>query len=142
VPLIVWSDEYSVGVPEIDTQHQRLVAMLNDLHAAMSRGDADEAIDGILRALVQYTLAHFATEERLMQSVEFPDYAAHKSEHERLTLKVVEYQAKAGAGKMTVSLDVLWFLWDWLQNHISHTDKEIGAYIASSGRANAASATD
>jgi hemerythrin len=132
VPLIVWSDDYSIGVPEIDAQHRRLVEMLNELHESMLRGDGHEVVHEILSGLVQYTRAHFAAEERLMQSVNYPDYTAHKGEHERLTLKVVEYQAKQGPGEVTRSLDVLWLLWDWVQEHISGRDKAIGAYVASS----------
>ena len=33
--LIEWSDDLSVKVKELDVQHQKLIAMINDLNDAM-----------------------------------------------------------------------------------------------------------
>ena len=32
--LIQWDDSYSVGVAELDAQHQRLIQMINELNDA------------------------------------------------------------------------------------------------------------
>ena len=36
--FVQWKDSYSVGHPQIDQQHQRLLAMINELHDVMSAG--------------------------------------------------------------------------------------------------------
>ena len=36
--LFAWSDEYAVGVPEIDRQHQQLFTYAGQLHSAMIAG--------------------------------------------------------------------------------------------------------
>ena len=36
--LLTWTTEYSVAVEAIDKQHQKLFAMLNELHDAMKSG--------------------------------------------------------------------------------------------------------
>jgi len=36
--LFDWNDQLSVGVAEIDKQHQELVKLINDLHEAMREG--------------------------------------------------------------------------------------------------------
>ncbi len=38
--LMTWNDSFSVGIKTIDDQHIVLVETLNDLHAAMMKGQA------------------------------------------------------------------------------------------------------
>ena len=45
--LILWKDEFSVGVDEVDHEHRELVALINQLHDDMSEGAGrDEIVDG------------------------------------------------------------------------------------------------
>jgi hemerythrin len=53
--LITWSDEYQLGIKEIDAQHQKLVAMINTLHNAMKEGRGKDVIQPILNELLAYT---------------------------------------------------------------------------------------
>ena len=39
-----WDDNYSVGVAEIDQQHQRLIGLINELHEAMTQGSSRNAL--------------------------------------------------------------------------------------------------
>ena len=45
--LLTWNSKYSVGVEAMDKQHTMLFTMINDLHAAMSKGQA-QSITGAL----------------------------------------------------------------------------------------------
>ena len=38
--LLTWDGKYSVGVKPMDSQHTVLFGLLNDLHAAMMKGQA------------------------------------------------------------------------------------------------------
>ena len=81
---IKWSDEYSVGVKQIDDQHKNLVDLINRLFDAMSLGKGKEVLGGVFDELKKYTIIHFQTEERLMVVYGYPDYEAHKKSHEDL----------------------------------------------------------
>lgn len=87
--LIRWTPELSVGIDEIDSQHKELVDVLNQLHVAIMerhatpRHAARDAAE-ILNRLVDYTRIQFAVEEALMRLLEYPDYEAHKAQHEEL----------------------------------------------------------
>jgi hemerythrin len=133
MPLMTWSANISVGVGEMDAQHQKLVAMVNQLHEAMAGGKGNEAIGPILTGLVDYTKSHFAAEERLMAAHGYPNLPAHKVEHENLVKQVGEIVAKFKAGKTMISVSVMNFLKDWLMNHINRTDKAYGAYLNGRG---------
>lgn len=131
--LMSWNDNLSVGVHEIDTQHQKLVNMLNQLHEAMSKGQGAEVLKPILNGLIQYTASHFQTEERYMQRFNYPGYAKHKEEHDALTWKVKDLKDRFDQGKTMISVETMTFLTTWLTTHIQGTDKLYRAHFNSNG---------
>ncbi|MBI5886129.1 MAG: hemerythrin family protein [Deltaproteobacteria bacterium] len=133
MPLFNWSDKYSVGVYMFDTQHKRLVDLINDLHDAMRAAKGREVLGDTLKGLLDYTRMHFADEERQMTTFSYPDYSAHKVEHERLVAKVVELKGKHDAGDNTITIETMNFLKDWLINHILVTDKKYGQFFKDRG---------
>ena len=62
--LLQWSDALSVGVVEIDRQHQKLVTMINDLNDAMRAGKGKDALGKTIAELIAYAATHFKTEEK------------------------------------------------------------------------------
>jgi hemerythrin len=58
---IIWKNDFSVGIPEMDHQHQRLVTMINQLDEAMGKGKGKEVIGKILAELGQRQLFLSAT---------------------------------------------------------------------------------
>lgn len=131
--IIDWSDEYSVSVKEMDEQHKKLIAMINELNEAMKSGKGKDVMEKILKNLVDYTVTHFASEEKLMQSGDYPGYLAQKSQHEALTKQVIEFQTKYHEGKAVLSVEIMSFLKDWLVNHIKGSDKKYGPFLNKKG---------
>jgi hemerythrin len=129
-----WSDKLSVGVPSIDAQHQKLVAMVNELFDALKAGHGKESLVKTLDGLISYTASHFAYEEQLFAKTGYADAAAHKKEHDDMTKKVLEVQAKAKGGVgFALPMEVMEFLKNWLVNHIMGTDKKYGPHLLSKG---------
>jgi hemerythrin len=129
-PLFTWKDEYCVHNAEIDTQHKKLVALLNSLHEGMMAGKSQQQLEHLLGELVQYTVVHFAAEERLMQRSNYPEYKGHKQIHEDLTRQVGEFQSKFRSGRVALSIELLQFLKSWLRHHIQGSDQEFGRFLA------------
>jgi hemerythrin-like metal-binding protein len=127
--LFQWSETYSVGYPDIDSQHKRLFQLAEQLHAAMTAGKGKQCVSTTLANLIAYTKRHFADEEILMQSHRYPFYQQHKAEHQALTEKVVQFQQSFEAGRATVTMELLNFLSNWLTHHIGAVDKKVGAYL-------------
>ena len=128
-----WKAEFSVGILSIDRQHQQLVRMLNELYDGMSEGQGQEALGKVLSELGAYCVTHFATEERLMTQHGYPDLAAHKEIHDKMTAKVSALIADYKAGKAKMSVGVAGFLKDWLTKHIQQTDKKYGPFLKEKG---------
>jgi hemerythrin len=66
--LMTWGPKLSVGVPQIDDQHKKLIELVNRLNEAMIAGHGRDLIGSTLSELVKYTQYHFACEERLMST--------------------------------------------------------------------------
>jgi hemerythrin-like metal-binding protein len=92
--LVTWSDKLSVGVKSIDTQHTVLFNSINELHAAMLKGQARTVVGGLLCDLLVYTRSHFSAEEALMASTGYPGLPVHHAKHIHLTKQVEEYVAR------------------------------------------------
>lgn len=131
--LFPWKKEYSVNIAEIDQQHQQLVAMVNELHDAMTAQKGKEVLGLILTKLISYTSTHFATEEKLMQQHGYPDYDTHKAKHEKMVAKVLALQNDYKSGKITLTFEVSKFLQDWLNKHILGTDMKYSTFLNNKG---------
>jgi len=127
--MFEWKKEYSVHIRSIDAQHQKLFAIAAELHEAMAHGQGQAILSKILDRLIQYTLIHFAHEEKLMEQYAFPDLAAHKVEHENLRKQVIEFDSKFKSGTASLSIDLFTFLQSWLVHHISGTDMRYSAFL-------------
>ncbi len=131
--LMTFGQDYSVGVETVDSQHKGLFDIVNELHGAMLKGQAQKLTGPLLNKLVSYTLTHFATEEEMMTATQYPGLEAHKAEHVNLVKQVAEYVERHERGEVTLNLHLLNFLRDWLANHILKVDKEFGPWLNEHG---------
>lgn len=131
--VLSWKPELATDIRQIDADHQKLIGLINELHDAMAAGKANDVLGKILGELISYTKKHFTTEETLMKLHGYPDFAAHKKEHEDLTKTVLELQEKFNAGKGGLTISTFSFLKDWLTRHILGTDKRYAPYLRAKG---------
>lgn len=129
MPLMTWEDSFSVHVPIIDEQHKKLFALVNQLHDAMSKGKANDVMLRVLAELASYTKTHFAAEEKLLQSKNYPDLKDHQAQHQKFIEKVGQFQKEFAGGKITISSEIMNFLRDWLSGHILKTDKRYSEFL-------------
>jgi hemerythrin len=120
--LLRWKDEYLTQVEEIDTQHQRLIDLINGIYDLMRSGRGDEAIAEALGEVVEFTRFHFSTEEKLMVDTEYGGREAHSEEHERLLDQIIELRRSVQDGRTVLSMNEMYFLKDWLLSHFQGPD--------------------
>jgi hemerythrin len=128
-----WNSTYSVGVKTLDSQHTVLFDILNDLHAAMMKGQAQSLTGPLLSKLLTYTRTHFSEEEAMMARAVYPGLAAHKVKHQDLIKQVEDYAARYDRGEITLNMHLLNFLRDWLTNHIQKVDHQYGPWLNEHG---------
>ena len=128
-----WDPSFSTGVSKYDEQHKKLFDMVNELHDAMQQKRSKEAIGRILNGLADYTVNHFADEERSFAQTRYPDESQHKQQHKKLVDQVVELLGKFNSGETLLTQEVITFLQEWLINHIKGTDKKYGPHLNRNG---------
>jgi hemerythrin-like metal-binding protein len=132
-PTFQWTTGYAVGVRQIDEEHQRLFALAERMHRAMLEGKGRQILADLLARLVEYTSYHFAHEEQLMERIRYPNYRQHRKEHEELRSRVQAMQDRAASGEVTITIEVMLFLMEWLKRHTATSDCRIGDYMKASG---------
>lgn len=126
MPLITWGPQLEFGISIIDSQHKRLVSMINQLDEAMKGGRGGQEVTSTLEGLVEYTHTHFRTEEELLKDNGYEEYELHCREHRIFTDQVEIYRDRVSAGFMDISKDVMGYMRGWLLTHISNSDR---AYV-------------
>jgi len=129
--LLQWTTALSVGVDEIDAQHQELFRRVDRLLDAMARNDRSEAAR-LLEFLLGYVDVHFDAEERLMADTGFPDATRHIQEHRAFRQAVQELDSDflldGPTGRLVVALEQLAV--GWLKEHVYFTDVSLGRWLS------------
>lgn len=82
--LLTWQPEFSVGVESVDFEHREMIDLINKLYEEMEAKKDADSIERFLGDIHATISAHFALEERVMRRANYPEYEAHKDDHEDL----------------------------------------------------------
>lgn len=131
--MFIWKEEYSVGIKELDHQHNRLVHLINDLEK-IGRSKEYDQLDHIIAELFRYAAYHLRFEEGLLKEHNYPDYESHKKTHIDFEGKMAELSIRLETeNKKTLYSELAIFLYDWLINHIERTDKMYSSFLKEKG---------
>jgi hemerythrin-like metal-binding protein len=131
--FIEWDDSFSIDISEIDKQHQKLFALINELADAI-HGDADEhTLRRIANGLVNYIDVHFSNEEDYFDQFGYAETQEHKKEHAYFVQRVLEFMDEFEQGNLDISTDMMKFLSDWLITHIKGSDRKYAPFLIAKG---------
>ena len=153
---ISWQDHWNLDIEPIDEEHRALVEGLNRLAKRFvpprtglsdqagygggvgeSPGDERDvasrhrALITALESLADQAREHFNHEEALMRAIDYPDLAAHRSEHALLLAEYVE-MVRDLERQATSHLDAetLAALQHWLVGHMVGADRDYANHYA------------
>ena len=132
--LFKWTKAHSVFLPEVDAEHRNLYRLAEELHQSIEAGARAPRIQNEMQSLLDALEEHFAHEERLMKAAACESYEWHKQQHNTVRKKGKRFLADFAAGDRHVPLDFLAFLARWLQDHLSLTDRMMGAQVRNGAR--------
>lgn len=133
---VVWTKDYSIGIEEMDKQHQRLLVLINRVEIISQmdykRDDFKSKSLEVIQDVLNYTIIHFSSEEVLLRMFDYPEYDKHKITHDKFVAFVIQKQKQSEEfflnnrkSEMNLELEELYkFLKKWLLGHILKTDKE------------------
>ena len=131
--MVVFSDEFSCGIPFMDNSTKRFISELNKLSDAMKNGEGRQYVIFAIDYLKDYCETHLAFESKVMAQYEFYDLDNHSKGHDDLRNEVLGFMKKyeeVGADH-NMPLDVQRTMSSWLVKHVSKPDKVLGDYLIS-----------
>lgn len=128
-----WKPEYSIGIQEIDDQHKSLMNLINKLQLAIRYHQGEYFERQALEELAEYTKTHFKHEEEMMLKYGYPDYQAHKREHDEMAAKVQKHIENFEQNGHSALLNMAPFVWDWLTDHIYGVDQSYAKFLRENG---------
>ncbi len=135
--MFEWTESYSLGVPSIDEQHQKLVSMGKDLEHLVLTGEGLDIYDeliSMLEGLKDYTRYHFDYEENLMEETGFEGIEDHKKQHNDFIEKLesIDFDAVDEA-QDEFAKNLLKMVSVWIFKHIVGTDAKYKVLFTDKG---------
>lgn len=119
-----WTEDLSVGNAAIDTDHKKLIVMVNGVEA-MIRARDSFALPQALEQLEQHLYIHFVREEKIADAVHF-HFGKNKAEHQYVLKEFQnmknELIAKEGIWSDGAAEHYSHFLSDWIKDHVLNED--------------------
>ena len=128
-----WDKMYSVKVQRLDAEHQQLFSTINQLYDAMKAGQGSQVLHGVLQQLLRYTEQHFSSEEALLLQAHYPDLDEHIAKHREFTGRIQKFSHDYRAGAVALSVEILDFLKNWLNQHIMGMDQRYSSALNACG---------
>lgn len=122
--FLKWNDEYKLGIPEIDKQHQKWIEILNRFYDNSNNTDLNEKIKKLIKEVLDYTEYHFQEEEKFMSIMNYSNVRDQKEMHNQLLKKITDFKDQVDSGKTVLSLGLTSELKSWLKQHIMVEDKK------------------
>lgn len=129
-----WTQKYSMGSNVIDSHHQRLIGYINEIDKAINEGQVSAIyLAALAKKLEDYTSYHFQVEEGYMKRYQYPEYEAHRDEHEAFSAEVRRLKETLANDAWSTALRMTSYLKSWLIHHILVIDKEYAIYYQEKG---------
>ena len=126
---IIWDENYSVGVQELDEQHKKIIQFINDLIDNPTMGVRSEELHKILQQMFDYMKDHLLYEEKLLKEKNYPDLEAHVEIHELFVDRISELSDDALSIDNTVPVQLLSFLRNWWEHHVLEEDMKYKSFF-------------
>lgn len=124
-----WTEDLSVGLHSLDSQHKQLIAISKALHTAIENGEGEAAMAETFDALEAYIKRHFENEEGYMREIGYPGLKEHLAQHEQLLLRFNMLWNRQKRHEPIKAEGVAFFLTEWITEHIQKYDIAIGRFV-------------
>jgi methyl-accepting chemotaxis protein/hemerythrin len=124
-----WTKELEFGIEVIDTQHKKLIDLINNLYNSMKSNKGLDSLLPVYDELLEYTVYHFDFEEDFIKKNGYEHVPNHRQLHEKLKADVMAQREKFVSGEAVIGFNLLSFLEDWVRNHILIQDRKYADVI-------------
>ena len=117
-----------------DAHHQLQGAMIDAYEATLLDGAALSLAADTLGHLVDFTVVHFAAEERFMAAQRYPQLELHRGAHQQLLEQLRAMEREARVAPREAALAGVHRLRRWLLEHVEGPDRALSAWTAAQRR--------
>jgi hemerythrin-like metal-binding protein len=114
---------------ENDAEHRVQVELLQALCDAVQKDSPPSMISDIFQQLVDYSKAHFLSEELLMRQMSYDDYEDHISDHVRMLDALDEIAAAQASGKSVLVSGKAESILKFIKQHIATRDQRFADFL-------------
>ncbi len=134
--MLLWTEQFATGSPEIDEQHRSLIRHLNQFESLLVHSNPTPAqlaiIMKFLDFLEHYIESHFSYEEKCMASHNCPVHEKNCQAHENFKQIFQRFKLRSQKEgfrtpmlvEMNTTINV------WIQDHILRVDTELKPCLA------------
>lgn len=128
--MLEFTEDYKVGIPQLDEEHAHIIQLLNDASAGLEKDSCDlQSLSAeLISSLQQYAKTHFVHEEAYMESINDPELLRQKKEHCEFMAKVSSFDINGSFTKSDMQ-ELLKYLVHWIFRHILSSDMMIGKAV-------------
>ncbi len=129
MPLIDWIPSYNIGIPEIDTDNQQLVGMINLLHDSISKKDNHEIVNHVIYQLVQNYQDHCTLTLQVLQNIQYTNLTQQQESHKKFGRVISGYLHRLKKDEKVSIMELIGFLRNWFDKHVLLEDQKIKAFL-------------
>lgn len=129
VLLIEWKKEWESTNEIIDNQHQKIIAMANQVINLYLEATSKKEIENQLNKLFELIAEHFKTEEYILKEINYPGYAHHEELHHKLLAKSLKVKELVHSTEVTPSAFYSFIMDDVIAGHIEEEDTKFFSYF-------------
>ncbi|MBJ6801592.1 bacteriohemerythrin [Geomonas propionica] len=120
-----WTSDLVTGIEDVDQCHKYVVKKINEAYNCFVAGMPPESY--LLDEILVYMSQCFDYEQVLMMETCYPDFLAHRDEHELFRERMIDVCKPGNASSL--SIDRLLILDQWVERHIRQCDAKLGAFV-------------
>lgn len=131
--ILKWRTSYETGISSMDTQHQKLIALINNIYKVLRKEKPNESVEGVLNELILYAEKHFQEEEDLLEFNGYPDLSNHIAMHQSYLDELENLMIGWKMEDEVVAKNIYAFLRHWWMEHIVAEDRKYGEFLRAKG---------
>ena len=124
-----WESKYELGIPEIDNQHRKWVAILNKFYDQISKSELKKNMLEMLDEAFDYTKFHFREEEKFMASINYVNIDDQKRMHKDIIATLENFKKSILSDKTITSMNLTNEMKKWFKEHILVEDKKYADFL-------------
>jgi hemerythrin len=131
---MIWKEEYKIGVPLIDEQHEELFSRVT-VFVETIRSDREweekvSKVNDTLEFMKDYVITHFQDEEAYQKEIGYPEAEQHKKIHQDMEsyIEMIKGQNEINGCKEIVMQQFAGRIVTWLVNHVVGEDQKVAEF--------------